>query len=85
MRKKQNKNHVPNAPKKPSSSYMLWFNDNCTKIGDEHFAELTGGDRVISIAKKAGVIWKSLCDEEKALYQAMYEEAKLEYNAKKSD
>ena len=71
----------PNAPKKPATSYMMWLNENRNSIGEEHFADQVGQERVKNISRKAGEIWRAMTDEEKAPYISKYEEAKSEYDA----
>ena len=42
--KKPKKEKDSNAPKRPSSSYMLWLNDNREMIKDTHFPKNENGD-----------------------------------------
>ena len=55
-----------NAPKRPMGAYMLWLQDNRQSIGDKYCSDLSGRDRVTSIAKKGGELWNAMTDEEKA-------------------
>jgi len=83
--KRSKKNKDPNAPKRPMSGYMLWLNENRTKIGDEFFADLTGKDKVTNTAKKAGELWKQLTDDEKTPYNEQFEAARTEYQKLKAE
>lgn len=82
--KRSKKTKDPNAPKRPMSAYMLWLNENRTKIGDEFFAELSGKDKVTNTAKKAGELWKQLSDDEKTPYNEQSEAARTEYQKLKA-
>jgi hypothetical protein len=83
--KRSKKNKDPNAPKRPMSGYMLWLNENRTKIGEEFFPDLTGKDKVTNTAKKAGSIWTQLTDEEKAPYNELFEVARTKYHILKAE
>ena len=37
----------PDAPKRPTSSYMLWLNENRQSIADEHFPKNDDGEHAI--------------------------------------
>lgn len=47
-----------NAPKRPASAYMLWFNEN-----REQIKEGNPGIAFTDIAKKGGELWKTLDDK----------------------
>lgn len=83
--------HAPNCQvggkrkvKRPTSSYMLWFNESRNNIGEKYFSQLEGKERMISIAKKGGKLWKAMSEEEKAPYQKKYLEQKAKYDASKA-
>ena len=42
--RKPKKEKDPNAPKRPTSAYMLWLNDNRSTIRDEHFPQNDDGE-----------------------------------------
>ena len=57
---KSRKAKDPNAPKRASSAYMIWLNENRAKIADEHCSDMTGRDKITGIAKQAGLLWKEM-------------------------
>ena len=63
---------------------MLWFNESRNTIGEKYFSQLEGKERMISIAKKGGKLWKAMSEEEKAPYQKKYLEQKAKYDAAKA-
>ena len=78
----------PNAPKRATSAYLLWLNENRETIISENFGEdeLTGREKVSKVGKKAGELWKAMNPEDKTPYiekskeqQAAYKIAKAEY------
>ena len=82
--------HAPNCQvggkrkaKRPTSSYMLWFNESRKNIGEKYFSDLEGKEKMINIAKKGGKLWKAMSEEEKAPYQKKYLEQKAKYDASK--
>ena len=96
--KKQKKD--PNAPKRPMGPYMLWLADNRASIREEHFPNKNDDGKHIypeghpkagaiiaisAVASKAGEIWKTLNDEEKAPYFQKAEELRTEYRLKMKD
>lgn len=62
---KKNKNKDVNAPKRPTTAFMIWLSENREKIKKDH-----PGSSVTDIAKRAGELWKEITDkkewEEKA-------------------
>ena len=52
----------PSAPKRATSAYLLWLNENRDTIISEHFGEdeLTGREKVSKVGKKAGELWKAM-------------------------
>ncbi|CAK1551232.1 unnamed protein product [Leptosia nina] len=62
-----------NAPKRPSTAFMLWLNENRKKITDEN-----PGIKVTEIAKKGGELWRDLKD--KSEWEEKASKAKEEYN-----
>ena len=101
--KKEKKEKDPNAPKRPMTSYMLWLNDNRSKIATEHFPlnedgdhcypeghenagdPLVGRQKVSSITKKAGELWKELSEDEKKPYEDSFAEARAIYMETKGE
>tara|TARA_X000000950_G_C13867962_1_gene641651 strand:- start:594 stop:1736 length:1143 start_codon:yes stop_codon:yes gene_type:complete len=78
----------PSAPKRATSAYLLWLNENRETIISEHFGEdeLTGREKVSKVGKKAGELWKAMNEEDKTPYiekskeqQAIYKAAMAEY------
>lgn len=75
----------PNAPTRPPTAYLLWFNENRQKIKDS----LGSSAGVVDVARAAGEKWKTLDKEVKAKYQGLadklrerYEEEVKEYKSK---
>ncbi|PAV64448.1 hypothetical protein WR25_07035 [Diploscapter pachys] len=62
-KRKSKKTKDPNAPKRASTAYMLWFNENRSSIKKD-------GDAVADTAKRAGEMWKKMSDDEKKPYEA---------------
>ncbi|CAB3227150.1 unnamed protein product [Arctia plantaginis] len=62
-----------NAPKRPSTAFMLWLNENRKSIIDEN-----PGIKVTEIAKKGGELWRDLKD--KSEWEEKAAKAKEEYN-----
>ncbi len=73
----------PNAPKKAPSAYMIWLNENRESIKNSFEEKLVGKDKVTKVAKKAGVMWKALSDEEKQPFIDQAAEKSKEYKAAK--
>ena len=67
----EKKRKDPNAPKKAPSPYMIYLNENradfIQQFADEG-TELVGKEKVTMVAKRAGVNWKKMSDEDKAQY-----------------
>ncbi|XP_072949418.1 FACT complex subunit Ssrp1 isoform X2 [Epargyreus clarus] len=62
-----------NAPKRPSTAFMLWLNENRKNIVEEN-----PGIKVTEIAKKGGELWRDLKD--KSEWEEKAAKAKEEYN-----
>ncbi|XP_038220685.1 FACT complex subunit Ssrp1 [Zerene cesonia] len=62
-----------NAPKRPSTAFMLWLNENRKKIIDEN-----PGIKVTEIAKRGGELWRDLKD--KSEWEEKANKSKEEYN-----
>lgn len=71
---KKRKKKDKNAPKKPMSGYMMWFNDQREKIKKDN-----PGIAFTDIAKKGGELWKTVSSKEKAEYEEKVAKAKEEY------
>ena len=79
---KVKKTKDPNAPKRAPSAYLMWLNENRQSIIDEHFdEELTGRDKVAKVGKKAGEVWKTMSEDEKADYVTRSKQLQEEYKA----
>ena len=72
----------PDAPKRPMSSYFLWLKENRQSIGDEYCGDLSGKEKVTTIAKKAGEMWKELSEEEKEPFSTEAAELREVYHEK---
>lgn len=72
--KKTKKKKDKNAPKKPMSGYMMWFNDQREKIKKDN-----PGIAFTDIAKKGGELWKLVSSKEKAEIEEKVAKAKEEY------
>merc|ERR1712078_686887 len=66
----------PNAPKKAATAYFLWMGENRAKIIAEHKLDAS---KVAEVAKKAGEIWGSMTDAQKAPFAAKAEKDKARY------
>ncbi|XP_045772844.1 FACT complex subunit Ssrp1 [Maniola jurtina] len=62
-----------NAPKRPSTAFMLWLNENRKKIIDEN-----PGVKVTEVAKKGGELWRDMKD--KSEWEEKAAKAKEDYN-----
>nr|VZI12177.1 unnamed protein product [Spirometra erinaceieuropaei] len=69
----------PNAPTRPQSAYILWFNENRADIKQS----LGGSASVTDVAKAAGERWKTLDPSVKAKFQARADELKAKYEVEK--
>ena len=78
-RRKNKKDKDPNAPKRASSAYMIWLNENRPAIKDELLITNPGAG-VTDVTKRAGELWKELSDEEKAPFQAKSDELRAAYH-----
>lgn len=69
----------PNAPKKPLTSYILFFNSLRSQV-----AEKNTGMSQTEIAKLISQQWKEMPDEEKAYWRGLYEKEKVRYDSEMS-
>ena len=76
---RKNKQKDPNAPKRPASAYMLWLNENRASIKDE-LLTTNPEAKITDVTKRAGEIWKTLTDDEKASFQTASEELRAKYH-----
>ena len=67
----------PNAPTRPCNAYVRWLNENRAAIRDE-LTSTNPHAKITDVSKKAGEVWASLTDEEKAPFN---DAAKAEYAA----
>ena len=65
----------PNAPKRPKNAYMMWLEENRSRIKEE-----LGTSKVSEVAKAAGVEWKTLEPEARKPFDERAAEAKAAYN-----
>nr|CDS28663.1 fact complex subunit ssrp1 [Hymenolepis microstoma] len=65
----------PNAPVRPSSAYIIWFNENRQQIKNS----LGDSASVTSVAKAAGEKWNNMSADLKARYQAQADKQKEKY------
>lgn len=103
--KKNRKTKDPNAPKRPTSSYMIWLNSNRDDIKNKYFSDIDsidewdidkkmeyysskklkeptkeGKPKLVSlITSKAGIIWKSMSDEDKLPYETQFKIEQQKY------
>ena len=76
---RKTKQKDPDAPKRPASAYMLWLNENRAAIKDELLS--TNPDaKITDVTKRAGEIWKTLTEDEKASFQTASEELRAKYH-----
>jgi REP element-mobilizing transposase RayT len=66
----------PNAPKKASTAYFIFMGENRAKIIAEHTLD---SSKVAEVAKKAGEIWGTMTDAQKAPFTAKAEKDKARY------
>ncbi|VDO03787.1 unnamed protein product [Rodentolepis nana] len=65
----------PNAPPRPSSAYIIWFNENRQRIKES----LGSSASITSVAKAAGEKWNNMSSDLKAKYQAQADKQKEKY------
>lgn len=65
----------PNAPKKPTSNYLLFCSDNRNKVRDAN-PSLSNKD----VTKELGIRWKAISAAEKERYTRLYEQTKSAYS-----
>jgi len=66
----------PNAPKRAASAYFIWMGENRAKIIAEHKLD---SSKVAEVAKKAGEIWGTMTDAQKAPFTAKADKDKARY------
>lgn len=71
--KKSKKSKDSDAPKRPTTAFMMWLNETRDQIKKDN-----PGISVTDIAKKGGELWKELKDKSK--WEAKANKAKDEYN-----
>jgi len=80
--KKSRRQKDPAAPKRALSAYMLYLRDQRETIISTLVAEgvdLVGRNKVTAVAKRAGLLWGGLADDEKAPYETEADGLKEEY------
>ena len=77
----------PSAPKRATSAYLLWLNENREAIISEHFGEneLTGREKVSKVGKKAGELWNAMNEDDKSPYIEKSKEQQAAYKAAMSE
>lgn len=65
----------PDAPKRPTTAFMLFSQENRKKI-----AQTAPGKTAGEVSAMVGSAWKTLAASEKKQYEAKYEAAKNQYN-----
>ena len=70
--RKQKKKKDPDAPKRPSTSYIFFCNEQRSKLKEE-------GLDFKEIGKRLGEMWKALSDKKKKKYEKMAEDDKKRY------
>jgi len=80
--KKKDKKKDANAPKRPTTAFMIWLNENREKIKEDN-----PGISFTDISKKGGELWKELKDKSEwenkaAKSKEEYLKAKKEYEAR---
>jgi hypothetical protein len=71
---KLKKKKDPNAPKKWSTAYLLFCNDNRNKVKEANPSIVA-----TEITKELGKMWKTISDEDKKLYEAKSQIEKTKY------
>ncbi|KJH52392.1 HMG box [Dictyocaulus viviparus] len=69
--KSERKKKDPNAPKRAQSAYMLWLNENRSKLAKP-------GMSVVDVSRAAGVEWATVKDKSKWEKQAAEEKKRYE-------
>ena len=75
----------PNAPKRPTSAYMIWLNESRKSISEEYCSHLTGKAKVTATTRKAGELWREMSDEDKSPFKDKFLVAQQKYAAEKAD
>ncbi|KAA3680571.1 structure-specific recognition protein 1 [Paragonimus westermani] len=65
----------PNAPTRPPTAYLMWFNEHREEIAKS----IGGSSSVAEVAKAAGERWRSIDSETKSKYQSRVDELKQKY------
>merc|ERR1712093_689413 len=71
----------PDAPKRAQSAYFMWLNESRAKIIAEHKLD---SSKVAEVAKKAGEIWGTMTDAQKAPFQGKADKDKARYASEKA-
>eukprot|EP00708_Paratrimastix_pyriformis_P003081 GAFH01001850.1.p2 GENE.GAFH01001850.1~~GAFH01001850.1.p2 ORF type:complete len:360 (-),score=207.26 GAFH01001850.1:317-1372(-) len=71
----------PEAPKRPKTSFIFFSNAKRAEVKEELEKDKEKDEKVSvgEIAKRLGVMWKALSEDEKAEYDQMHKDAKAEY------
>lgn len=81
--RKTRKSKDLNAPKRPTSAYLIWLNENRSQITEEHCAHLSGRDKVKETSRTAGRLWKEMTEENKAPYVEKFKKEQIRYASEK--
>ncbi|KAF5399434.1 FACT complex subunit SSRP1, partial [Paragonimus heterotremus] len=65
----------PNAPTRPPTAYLMWFNEHREEIAKS----IGGSSSVAEVAKAAGERWRGMDSETKSKYQSRVDELKQKY------
>ncbi|XP_071178857.1 FACT complex subunit SSRP1-like [Mytilus edulis] len=74
-KKKQKKDVDPNKPKRPMTSYMMWFSTNRNDIKEKN-----PDASITDISKKGGELWRAMDASERGEWEQKFLKAKEEYN-----
>lgn len=78
--KKKKRKKDPNEPKRPLSAFLIYSNEVRAEVKKEH-----PNDKIGDIAKKIGLKWGALSDEEKKPYQVKQAGFKATYDVAKAE
>ncbi|KER19757.1 hypothetical protein T265_15460, partial [Opisthorchis viverrini] len=76
-RQKKKRVKDPNAPSRPPTAYIMWFNEH----RDEISKSIGSPTSVAEVAKAAGERWRNIDSETKAKYQARVDDLKKNYES----
>ena len=71
----------PNKPKRPKSAFLLYCDDERSKLIEKEKKSLKGGEKfnLGVIQKKLGQNWKKLSSDKKQKYDELHEKCKEQY------